>query len=128
MTAARVGKNLSGTQVKSTSGTPASSVVCQSGHSMARGKRYDPPSGPAQLVGKGLANADTRNSSMVQDQNVSTEVDVPRGKRRDPVSHAQLPGKGLRNTQTRNSPVSLLKSGTRKPVDPNESMERKSTE
>lgn len=58
---ARVGKNLSGTQTKSTEGRAASSVVNQSGRSMSRGERMDPVS-HAQLPGKGMRNTKTRNA------------------------------------------------------------------
>jgi hypothetical protein len=63
----RIGKGLSGTQVKSTNGTPASGVVNQSGRSMSRGARLDPVS-HAQLPGKGKRNTETRNSPGVQKQ------------------------------------------------------------
>jgi hypothetical protein len=57
----RVGKHLSGTQVKSTEGRAASGVVNQSGRSMSRGDRLDPVS-HAQLPGRGLSKTGTRNS------------------------------------------------------------------
>jgi len=57
-----------------------------------------PPKG-AQLPGKGMTNAQTRNSP-----NPAQGGSVTRGARQDPPRGAKLPGKGLGNSQTRNSP------------------------
>ena len=55
MSASRIGKGLSNTQTKNSSG-----VVCQGG-SCPRGERMNPPSG-AQQPGRGLSKTQTRNS------------------------------------------------------------------
>lgn len=64
----QIRRGLSDTQVKSTEGRAASSVVCQSSKGTPRGAVLAPVSGAQVGVGKGLAHAQTRNSSGVVKQ------------------------------------------------------------
>ncbi len=67
---------------------------------MERGTRRNPPKG-TQQPGRGLSNAQTRNSN---NPNVSGSSSGDRGGRQDPPKGFRTFGRGLSGTQTRNSP------------------------